>query len=208
MAALLRAYAAREESWRPYIHYREDTYSRNLIWRCGDFELLILGWNENQESPIHDHAGQQCWMAVLEGELEEVHYQEGERTSDGAGPLRPGRAAAFPTGGVAYIHDDIALHLIRPKHGTRGASLHLYSNPIDVCRTFCPVDGRAGRCAGWLPLSARRFLRGHGPRHDSRSLGGVDARRPANAPASTGRLDDVQGRRYGVAPASVGQAAV
>ena len=50
-------------------------------------------------------------MAVLEGELQEVHFEEGP---DG---LRERRIKDFPTGGVAYIHDDIALHLIRPKPG-------------------------------------------------------------------------------------------
>lgn len=146
VAALLRDYAASEESWRPYALFRDDTYSRNLIWRCGDFELLLLCWNEGHVSPIHDHAGQQCWMAVLEGELEEVHFSQGEKD----GPLEPGRVKAFPAGGVAYIHDDIALHLIRPKAGTRGVSLHLYSRPIDACRTFCGETGAPSEvCVGY-----------------------------------------------------------
>ena len=58
VAALLRAYAANEKSWRPYVHYRSDTYSRNLVWRTADFELLLLCWDEGQFSAIHDHAGQ------------------------------------------------------------------------------------------------------------------------------------------------------
>lgn len=150
VADLLRQYASCEESWRPYVTFRDDTYSRNLIWRTAQFELLILGWEAGQESPIHDHAGQQCWMAVLEGELEEVHFAEGDvkgATEDaiedrGAGGLRPGRVKAFPTGGVAYIHDEIALHLIRPRVGQRAVSLHLYSSPIDSCRKFCPDTGQ------------------------------------------------------------------
>ncbi len=137
VAALLRDYAASEETWRPYVHFREDTYSRNLVWRCGDFELLLLCWSEGQASPIHDHAGQQCWMAVLEGELEELHFAEPK----GGALLQPGRVKAFPQGGVAYIHDDIAVHLIRPRPGTRAISLHLYSRPIDACRTFCGETG-------------------------------------------------------------------
>ncbi|MEL6429184.1 MAG: cysteine dioxygenase family protein [Planctomycetota bacterium] len=135
VAALLREYAVAEESWRGYAQFRKDTYSRNLIWRSDDFELLLLCWGEGQVSPIHDHSGQHCWMAVLEGELQEVHFEEGP------GGLREGRIKDFPTGGVAYIHDDIALHLIRPKPGTHGVSLHLYSSPIDACRTFCPDTG-------------------------------------------------------------------
>lgn len=175
VAALLRSYASEEESWRPYVNYREDTYCRNLIWRCEEFELLLLCWEEGQESPIHDHAGQQCWMAVLEGELEEVHYQAGDHQeaahADSTGPLRPGRATAFPAGGVAYIHDDIALHLIRPKAGGRGASLHLYSSPIDACTKFCPETGqpdevrvgyhtvRGTDCAGTDPEQIRAAWR-------------------------------------------------
>lgn len=137
VAALLRAYASCEKSWRGYANFREDTYSRNLIWRCGDFELLLLCWNANQCSPIHDHAGQHCWMAVLEGHLEEVHFSG----SKGEEPVQEGRVMAYPAGKVAYIHDDIALHLIRPAGGRRAVSLHLYSNPIDACRIFCPETG-------------------------------------------------------------------
>lgn len=140
VGALLRAYAQSEESWRGYVNFREDTYSRNLIWRCGDFELLLLCWNKGQASPIHDHSGQQCWMAVLEGELEEVHYADGGEHGLGSRPA-PGRVKDFPTGGVAFIDDDIALHLVRPKAGQQAVSLHLYSSPIDTCRVFCPESG-------------------------------------------------------------------
>ena len=143
---LLRQYASCEESWRPYVTFRDDTYSRNLIWRTSTFELLLLGWEAGQESPIHDHAGQQCWMAVLDGELEEVHFTEGD-LAVGAGPggamgLRPGRTGSVTSGGVVHIHDDIALHLIRPAAGGRAVSLHLYSSPIDSCRKFCPETGQ------------------------------------------------------------------
>ena len=137
VASLLREYAGCEESWKNYVTFREDTYSRNLIWRCHDFELLLLCWSPGQESPIHDHAGQQCWMAVLDGELEEVHFA----TREGGGALASGRVKSFKAGGVAFIEDDIALHLIRPKAKSHGVSLHLYSNPIDACKTYCPDTG-------------------------------------------------------------------
>jgi cysteine dioxygenase len=149
VAALLRAYAGAEDSWRRYVNFRDDTYSRNLIWRCGDFELLILCWNEGQASPIHDHSGQQCWMAVLDGELEEVHFPDLGEAGHGSAPV-PGRVKAFPQGGVAFIDDDIALHLVRPKAGQQGVTLHLYSSPIDTCRVFCPESGVATAiCAGY-----------------------------------------------------------
>lgn len=140
VAELLRRYAASEESWRPFVTFRDAGYSRNLVWRCEGFELLLLCWDEGQESPIHDHAGQHCWMAVLEGELEEAHFAE--PAGDGAPEER--RVQRFGAGSVGYIRDDIALHQIRPVPGSGAAvSLHLYAGPIDRCRTYCDRTGEA-----------------------------------------------------------------
>ena len=71
--------------------------------------------------------------------MQEVHYQRGA----GNGPLIEGRVRRFERGQVSYIVDDIALHLVRPTPGDRGVSLHLYSSPIDACRTFDPLTGEA-----------------------------------------------------------------
>lgn len=145
VADLLRAYAAEQQCWRGWANFVPDRYSRNLVYRCDEFELLLLCWGEGHESPIHDHAGQQCWMAVLDGELEEVHFAEPPATGpDGpTAPLETGRVRRFTTGDVAYIHDDIALHLIRPAPGARGVTLHLYANAIDACRVFDADSGRS-----------------------------------------------------------------
>jgi len=141
VADLLREYAESGTCWRNWAHFVPERYSRNLVHRSETFELLLLCWGEGHASPIHDHSGQQCWMAILDGELEEVHYDE---PRDGSTrPMASGRIRRFSAGGVAYIHDDIALHLIRPAPGTRGVSLHLYADPIDACRAFDPATGRA-----------------------------------------------------------------
>ena len=126
-------------NWRDWVFFEEQTYTRNLVHRCGEFELLLLCWEPGQESPIHDHAGMQCWMAVLEGGMQEVHYQPGAEN----GPLVEGRVQTFECGQVSYIVDAIALHLVRPMRGESGVSLHLYSSPIDACRTFDPLTGES-----------------------------------------------------------------
>jgi len=138
---LLRAYAERGECWRGWTHFIPERYSRNLVHRCDGFELLLLCWGVGHASPIHDHAGQQCFMAILDGEFEEVHYDEPRDAA--SAPMASGRVRRFTAGGVAYIHDDIALHLIRPVPGTRGVTLHLYADAIDTCRVFDPASGHA-----------------------------------------------------------------
>ncbi len=135
VAALLRDYAGCEDSWRRYAVFGDDSYGRNLIWRSRDFELLLLCWKSGQASAIHAHGAQNCWMAVLDGVLEEQHFSARD------GELKRGRVMAYEAGGVAFIRDEIALHQIRAAGGQDGVSLHLYSRPIDDCLSFCPESG-------------------------------------------------------------------
>lgn len=139
VARLLASYADAEDDWRRFVFFEPAAYTRNLVHRCSDYELLLLCWGEGQESPIHDHAGQSCWMAVLDGEIEEIQFRrQGDRLTS-----RP--AQGMSKGAVGFIEDDIGLHLIRPRSGRRGISLHLYADPIDRCAVYDPVTGRSTR---------------------------------------------------------------
>lgn len=139
-AAILAEYAQRHDDWRAFAHFAPNQYTRNLVGRTAQYELLVLCWEAGQASPIHDHAGQNCWMAVLEGRIEELQYEFPSAGS--AGPLVPGCARTFEKGKVAYIHDDIALHLVRPADGRRGISMHLYARPIETCHAYDAATGR------------------------------------------------------------------
>lgn len=138
-ASMLQRYAERARDWRAYVLFDEDRYTRNLLHRCGSYELLLLCWGEGQESPIHNHDGQGCWMAVLDGEVEEVHF----RQEAGKGQLIEGTTRRLSQGSVGFIEDEIALHLIRPTAGRSGISLHLYASAIDQCRVYDRETGQA-----------------------------------------------------------------
>ena len=63
---LLCRYGATHDDWRRYAHFADDHYTRNLVIRTEVFDLMLLCWDRGQQSPIHNHEGQRCWMAVLE----------------------------------------------------------------------------------------------------------------------------------------------
>ncbi len=140
VAQCLRQAVAEPSSWHKYALFGSAGYSRNLVMRSDLFELLVLCWTAGQQSPIHDHQGQRCWMAVLEGRVEERLYAEPRPTRGAVAPraLEPLRTKTFDTGGVAFITDDLGLHDIRPVDGQRAMSVHLYSRPIQVARIFDP----------------------------------------------------------------------
>lgn len=133
VARLLEAYARGADDWRPYALFEASYYSRNLLRHSDLFELIVLCWGPGQRSPIHDHAGQRCWMAVLEGGVRETLYQvaPGPRAA-----LTVGRTLDFQRGQVAFVVDDIGWHRIEPVGGAPAVTLHLYSRPIRECSIF------------------------------------------------------------------------
>lgn len=171
VASMLASYAASESGWRRFAFGAPDCYTRNLVFKDATYELLVLCWGQGQESPIHNHMGQNCWMAVLDGRIEEVQFlqQPGGRP----GPLIEKCSRAYERGQVAYISDDIALHLVRPLRGSSGVSLHLYSRPFDLCKVYDRDTGAESQkllayhsihgepCPGALPILSSRA---HGSR--------------------------------------------
>jgi len=145
VAELLGEYARTRADWRPFALFSEHSYTRNLVSLEPRFELMILCWGPGQESPIHNHEGQDCWMAVLEGEIEEVRYPM--PSGAGPGPLRSKGTLRFGAGQVAFIRDEMGLHLVRPAttSATGGVTLHLYSSPYDECNCYCPETGLVTR---------------------------------------------------------------
>ena len=73
-AKILETYAREHDDWRDFAFYSDERYTRNLIHADETFELMVVCWGPGQESPIHNHAGSNCWMGVLDGTVEELHY--------------------------------------------------------------------------------------------------------------------------------------
>ena len=136
VGGLLEGYARGAADWRAYALFDSRTYARNLVRGCPVYELLVICWEAGQASPIHDHQGQRCWMAVLDGTIEETLYSE----SAGRGPLVRGPIRRYGPGSVAFITDEMGLHEIRSAGGP-AVSLHLYSRPIRECRIFDRATG-------------------------------------------------------------------
>jgi cysteine dioxygenase len=124
-------------------------------------ELIVLCWLPNQVSPVHNHGNtrlvlrkpntssledQNCWAGVLQGTIEETHFQfKNTKSSTGSGPLEVVGKFEHHTGQVGFIHDDIALHVLRPLNNEAGVTLHLYSKPIPQCSIYDPETGQITR---------------------------------------------------------------
>lgn len=120
----------------------DDRYARYLLHRdpANRFVVLSLVWLPGQSTPIHDHS---CWgvMGLIEGQLEEVHY---DRLDDGSRPeyaelVEAGGHAVAP-GSVSYVLPPYReIHRIGNPTDGRAISIHVYGRDLDEVNVFDPV---------------------------------------------------------------------
>ncbi|KAI9485611.1 MAG: RmlC-like cupin domain-containing protein [Benjaminiella poitrasii] len=166
---LMERYSSNASDWSKYTLFDSTrAYTRNLIDDGnGKFNLMILAWSEGQQSPIHDHPNSHCIMKILDGELQETLFDwpssvepcdetvvditqdlNNNKTTtikcNNQQPLVVARNTIYQPNQVTYVHDKIGLHRISNPSKERGAvSLHLYTPPYKMCKTFEEKTGRA-----------------------------------------------------------------
>src|SRR5690349_2238926 len=115
LADLLKRYQGTD--WQSFIQYEKETYHRQLIYRNSSFDLLILTWKQGQKTKIHDHPSQGCLMKVLQGELQENLYQNGQ-------PITQIGSRLLKQGEIGYKENNLIIHDIYAP--VDSVSLHLY----------------------------------------------------------------------------------
>jgi len=121
------------EEFANYAYWSDEKYTRNCIDRTDDHELILLCWEAGQETPIHCHNEQECWVIALMGEFEEKRFIDSE---EGIRIIDVERELAVKEQGVSYMNDDMGYHALKNISDSRAMSLHLYVSPIDECTVY------------------------------------------------------------------------
>lgn len=131
-ASVLKSINIPFSAFGQFLSTKEDGYTRNCIYRCNEFEMILLCWSANCKSPIHGHGGQDCWVYQLKGGLLEKRYSENED-----GSLDLSNKMLLKEGSLTYMNDDMGYHSIENNSNETSFSLHVYATPIDECLVFC-----------------------------------------------------------------------
>ncbi|OMJ25441.1 Cysteine dioxygenase type 1 [Smittium culicis] len=145
----MESYSTNANDWTKYANYSSGKYTRNLVDAGnGKFNLLILVWSPNNESPIHDHSSSHCMLKMLKGNLVEEIYKpvtdcESSMSSDCTDQLVLKSSINVAKDQVSYINDNIGYHrMLNPSEGF-SVSLHLYSPAFDTCKVFNKETGQS-----------------------------------------------------------------
>lgn len=127
------------KSLAPYLYFCSEHYTRNLIQRTPLYDLLAICWEIGQQSPIHNHCNQSCWMAMACGRVQ-VHNFELIRKDPATGfcELKPDNHYVIDGGNPAEVDPGEPIHLVANARsfGSRAVTLHIYSKPYDTCEVY------------------------------------------------------------------------
>lgn len=128
---VLRNMNLSKDEFKPHQSWSKTSYTRNCIFENESFELILICWEGQQMTPIHDHGGEECWVYFIEGDFEEIIYTIDENQH----PIFS-RKMNVDLGHISYMVDFMGVHRLRNCSNDRGMSLHLYAKPIKSCHVF------------------------------------------------------------------------
>lgn len=135
----LKDHPIEPESLRPFLFFRTSHYTRNLIDKNELYEVIAICWEPGHKSQIHNHKGQNCWMAVPMGKLLVQNYKVVAGNPNGGhcelaesdrywmDPANPGRVE--PEEPIHYVANP-------PELKQQAVSIHIYSYPYSSCMVY------------------------------------------------------------------------
>ena len=145
----MRSGIAQFAKYRSTIPHVARGYTRTLLSKTTEFELVAMQWAPGSVSPIHDHGNSRCWVAILEGALDVENY---DRLDDGFSPiadLRHTFDVHLIPGQLDHRLNWRELHRVRNSMPESTFSLQLYAAPqVD----YTVVDHESMQCGRALPV--------------------------------------------------------
>ncbi|HKV26916.1 MAG TPA: cysteine dioxygenase family protein [Candidatus Acidoferrales bacterium] len=123
----------------PYLYYAKSHYTRNLIFKCDLFEIIAICWEAGQFSAVHNHRGQNCWMAVPIGKLRVQNFRVDDRNpAKGTCRLMPSDAYNMDPQNPGTVRPEQPVHQVLnlAEFNQRATSIHIYSYPYASCEMY------------------------------------------------------------------------
>lgn len=101
---------------------------RFLIEKNEKWELVLMVWGKESQTPIHDHGGSACWARLLKGQLSEKTFLKE--------PLIFLSETAYSIGQITYVDEDKGVHQLTNSSQEIAFTVHLYMKPLHYCNVY------------------------------------------------------------------------
>jgi cysteine dioxygenase len=108
------------DDWKNYVNSNETQYNKIKVFENDIFDIYVIVWNVDQQSKIHNHSSNGCWLKILEGKVEERIYNEKFDLT---------KYIVQNQGEISFIKDDIGYHSVKNINNNISVSLHVYNPP-------------------------------------------------------------------------------
>ena len=113
-----------------YSHFNKNTYTRNMIYKDSNFEILLICWSPGQMAQAHGHEGEKCWFKILSGSLEIYNYE-----IESIKPLKLKQLEKI-NASSGYLDGPADIHAINNCYEDPVKTLHVYAKPYDSCDIY------------------------------------------------------------------------
>ena len=111
------------------------------------YELMAVCWEVGQNSSVHNHRDQNCWMAAAVGKLlVENFHLEFQDIEAGTCRLLASNTVELTAAHPCAVDPQEPVHrVVNPRElNQRAVTLHVYSRPFDTCVVYSPEQGTCG----------------------------------------------------------------
>ena len=142
VSQFLKTHPLQQKVLEQYTFFNNSHYTRNLIHKCKDYELMAVCWKPGQIAPIHGHEGEKCWARVESGKLKICNYKLENSTT----PLQIKKTSEI-IGETGYLDGPADIHKVENPFDENAISLHLYTKPFNKCDIYNLDTGTKDRVA-------------------------------------------------------------
>jgi DMSO/TMAO reductase YedYZ molybdopterin-dependent catalytic subunit len=140
LVGALARFDLRCEDVAEFIHFADDTYTRNSLRAGSWYHAWILCWKNGQRSPIHDHQGSSCAVRVLRGTLTQTWFEFAPN-----GHVKATASQDYPAGSVIGAQDGDIHQVSNLQAGQADLiTLHIYTPPLARMITYSMMDTSRG----------------------------------------------------------------
>ncbi|MBW4641558.1 MAG: cysteine dioxygenase family protein [Goleter apudmare HA4340-LM2] len=132
-----------DDFWQMHINFCCESYQRQLVCRTSRFDMVMICWQPQQCSNIHDHADSLNVTRVYQGVLTSRAFLRNDACK-GKESLILNKEEYLQTDELTRV-DRYEIHQLANTSAENLVTLHVYARPLTYIQVYSPITDQAER---------------------------------------------------------------